>query len=72
MIHYCGNIKNNKMEKEQTKDRDFNRYRVSILDKDENSYLDIKYFNKADEAISYFMELQIKFPDYFEVAIKAV
>lgn len=64
MLHNCGNIKNNKMEKEKRK------YRVSCL-ADEETYLDIKYFEKPEDAIHYFIELQIKFPDYFEVEIKS-
>ena len=64
MLHNCENIKKQPMEKEKRK------YRVSCL-LDEETYLDIKYFEKPEDAIHYFIELQIKFPDYFEIEIKS-
>jgi hypothetical protein len=65
MLHNCGHIKKQPMEKEK-----FN-FRVSCLS-NEIELLEVRYFNVFEEAIAFFLQLQKNYPNCFEVELTTV
>jgi hypothetical protein len=65
MLHNCGNIKKQPMEKDQEKKQ---MYRVRIILKIYSEAIDNIYFD-VNKAIDKFLSLQKEFPNCFQLEI---